>query len=538
LADLAAVNEAAPPAAQGGTGVESIRRRYGATLLTRFLQLGASFVTAGIVPRVLGPEVYGNYNYLLITASNLRSFLDPSTRQAFFTFSSQDRHSGPLTRLYGLVLVGQLGLILAIVGALAAVGRTELLWPGQVLDQILWITLLDWVAGLAMLLDQLSDSKGLTVRSQIIAALVEVGTIVGLIGMSLAGRLTYYSYVWLNLLAALVTCVALGHWLFGRNAALTWAGSLRGHVGDYLRRWWRYASPLILLEMYTPVVSLLGNYLVQLWYGSKEQGFFSLAFRWSAVVLVFTTSALSIVWREVAHALAAGDRERAAYIYERFSRLLTYIALVLCAWLSLSSPTLVLLLAGDSYRAAVPVMMVMAFYPLQQTYGQLTTAIFKASGQTTLYRNVNILYSIPNLLLTYFLLASPTAWIPGLGLGAMGMALRMVVYGLIGIQAYEWLIFRYLQLNYWVVLGRKLQGAIVALSCALGTLSGVKYLLVHAGLPPFLALLAASGLYFSLMAAAGIAWPELAGLSRAELVANLHAASRWVRSIRVDQQRR
>ena len=77
---------------------ESVKRRYAATLFTQFMQLSASVITAGIAPRALGPASYGSYNFLLNTASTIQSFLDPSATQAFFTFSSQDRRSGSLTK--------------------------------------------------------------------------------------------------------------------------------------------------------------------------------------------------------------------------------------------------------------------------------------------------------------------------------------------------------------------------------------------------------------------------------------------------------
>ncbi len=78
---------------------ESIRSRYAATLIAQFFQMGVSLVTAAIVPRVLGPASYGNYTFLVGASNTLRSFLEPSVQQAFFTFSAQDRESGGLSKL-------------------------------------------------------------------------------------------------------------------------------------------------------------------------------------------------------------------------------------------------------------------------------------------------------------------------------------------------------------------------------------------------------------------------------------------------------
>lgn len=166
---------------------------------------------------------------------------------------------------------------------------------------------------------------------------------------------------------------------------------------------------------------------MQSWYGSVEQSFFALALRWSALVLVFTSAALSIFWREIAHWTAQGQYHKASQIYQRFDRLLVFLSLVLACWLSFTSPVLVPLLAGEAYRAAVPTMMVMAFYPVTQTYGQLTTAAIKATERTAFYRNWSIAFSLPDIVLTYLVVAPREAF--GWNLGAIGVALKMVVYG-------------------------------------------------------------------------------------------------------------
>src|SRR5439155_1193389 len=144
---------------------------------------------------------------------------------------------------------------------------------------------------------------------------------------------------------------------------------------------------------------LLSIYLIQVWYGSIEQGQFALGLRWSALVLLFTSSAVMMLWREIAAATALQEHRRAGQLYYRFNRLLAFLAIVLATWLAFASPTLVPLLAGDQYVGAIPIVMVMAFYPLAQTIGQLSTAGLKAAGRTAEYQKWALLLSIPDLVL-------------------------------------------------------------------------------------------------------------------------------------------
>jgi O-antigen/teichoic acid export membrane protein len=519
--------------AQGSSRrLESIRSRYVVTLSTQLFRLALSIVTAGIVPRALGPAAYGSYNFLMSATSTLRGFLEPSAQQAFFTFSSQDKRSGSLTKLYGAFLLAQILVIFGLIGLAALAGVTGQLWPGQQLDQILWVTLLDWALFFVLSLQQLGDSKGLTIRPQLINTVMALSSTVGLLTLAALGWLNFYTYVWLNLFTALVSFWSLGYWILVLNRDLCWTGELRGRIREHLRRWWRYAAPLILYEYYMPIISYLSIYLVQAWYGSVEQGYFALALRWSALVLVFTSSALMIFWREIAYWTAEGDQERAGRIYLRFNRLLVFLALALAFWLSLSSPTLIPALAGDQYQAAIPVLMIMAFYPVVQTYGQLTSAALKASGRTAAYRNLAIFFSVPDLALTYVLLAPPTAPVPGLNLGAIGVALRMVGYGLLSAQVFDWSNFRFFGLSYSRAVLQRLAAVAVVGGCAVMVMGGLHHVLQAWRLHALLSLALVSGLYFGIVSAAVLVWPGMIGFSRAEILSNFQSLGQKILAFR------
>ena len=504
--------------------VESVRRRYGATLFTQFIQLAAAIVTGGVAPRALGPAAFGNYNFLLNTAAIIRSFLDSSTSQTFFTFSSQEEKSGALTKLYALLLLGQMTIIFSIIAILVAMEAMDWLWPHQALDQIVWVTLVEWCLFVTASLRQLGDSKGLTVRTQVIVLFTAFINIFGLLGLNAVGALNFYTYVWLNLFTTLLIGIALGYWLLIVNRAITWEGNLREHASVYIKHWWVFASPLILLEYYTAIVAYIGVYLLQRWYGSAEQGYFALAAKWSAFVLVFTTSALSIFWREIAHAMANGEQERAAKTYQRFTTLLFFLALVLCTWLSFNSSLLVNILVGNEYQAAIPVLALMAFYPLQQTYGQINTAALKGAEKTKIIRNLGIWLSIPDLLLSYFLLASPNAHVPGLNLGAMGIALRMVIYGLLSVQVYEWMSHKTFNLNYFSTFFKKLGMTSIIFLCGWLILLEGGEILSSFDFPPIVILAISTILYFVCISLIIFLRPQLVGISRSEFDTNLRRA--------------
>jgi len=495
---------------------ESVRSRYVVTLSAQVFRLAVSLISATIVPRALGPAAYGNYSFLLSTSTTLRGVLDTGTQQAFFTFSSQEGASGPLTRLYALVLCIQFSIVVTIIALAGATGTTKWLWHAQRLDQIVLVTALDWLMFLALSLQQLGDSKGLTAYQQLVGAAVSLLTLTGLVLLRLTGALGFYSFVWLSVAGAALNCMVLVYRLLVIKRALLWSGAIT--VRNYATRWWRFTRPLILLQFYLPVVAYLGLYLIQKWYGSVEQGYYALALQWSGFAMVFTNSAVWIFWREIAHHSASQDLLVTAGIYERFSKLFFLLAVVLACWLSASSGLLVNLVAGERFHPAAAVLAIMAFYPVSQTLGQISMVSLKAMEHTGSYARWSIALSVPDVLLTYLLLAPPSALAPGLHLGATGLAFKTAMYGLVSVQVFDWLNCHFLRIRYRAMLGRRMVALLTVGAIAAVLLGAGGPLLRGNGVGSLTALALSSGAYA--VAIAAVIWwcPGLAGLTRAQLL--------------------
>ncbi len=221
---------------------------------------------------MLGPAVFGNYNFLLTTAATLRGFTEPSAQQAFYTFSSQERESGPLVKLYGGWVLVQFGLLVGLVAVSVLAGFSHWIWPGQRPDQILLVTVIDWVAFVALSLRQLGDSKGLAVKPQAIGVATSLVGLVGLLGLALTNRLDFYTFASLNLIVGSLGCLALGYWFLTVHGDLCWAGSLRGRVREYAARWWRFAAPILLVEYTRRSSAFLGCILYRCGTGQWSRG--------------------------------------------------------------------------------------------------------------------------------------------------------------------------------------------------------------------------------------------------------------------------
>jgi len=76
--------------------------------------------------------------------------------------------------------------------------------------------------------------------------------------------------------------------------------------------------------------------------------------------------------------------------------------------------------------------------------GQITSIMLTSTGRTKLASVVGIVFMAVSMPASYFLLAPATAVVPGLGLGALGLAVKMVGCQLLGANLTAFFVARYL----------------------------------------------------------------------------------------------
>ena len=75
----------------------------------------------------------------------------------------------------------------------------------------------------------------------------------------------------------------------------------------------------------------------------------------------------------------------------------------------------------------------MFIYPIFQSLGQINGSYFHATAQTRLHSTIGIIKMIVSIPVTYFVLAPSSNMIPGLGLGSVGLALKIVILAAISV---------------------------------------------------------------------------------------------------------
>jgi len=133
-------------------------------------------------------------------------------------------------------------------------------------------------------------------------------------------------------------------------------------------------------------------------------------------------------------------------LFDRFIPSLYTIAAYLSCFIAIQSFRIVHIFGGGRFTAAAIPVAIMAFYPIHQTYGQLSSSVFYATGATKAYRNIGIAFMLLGLPVTYFLIAPNN--MAGMNSGAVGLAIKMVLINIIGVNAQIYFNTRQLKLNF------------------------------------------------------------------------------------------
>jgi O-antigen/teichoic acid export membrane protein len=266
--------------------------------------------------------------------------------------------------------------------------------------------------------------------------------------------------------------------------------------------------------------------MLQTYAGSVQQAYYSVAYQFGAIAAIATSSILNIFWKEIAEAHHQGNRERVALLYRQVSRGLFFVAAAGAGFLAPWAEDILRITLGAAYVGGAGTLMIMFFYPLHQSMGQIGGTMAYATGRVAVYVKFGMVFMATSIVVTYFALASEDDPLPGLGLGSLGLAGKMVVMQLLSVNALAWYLARSLDIKFdWVF------QPVAALACSgAGLLAyAVSHLLIDVGSHLWLALLASGTLYSMLMLALiGLA-PSLAGLQRTDIATACTVGLRLIR---------
>jgi O-antigen/teichoic acid export membrane protein len=434
---------------------DSLKKRYFFKLSTNLVGFAISLVTQAIIPRGLGPKAYGDFNFLTNFFMQVVAFLDMGTSLCFYTKLAQRPREATLISFYFYFFI----LISLNIGIFLLVAQTSeksnLLWPNQTLFYISCAAVWGILTWFIDILGKMADAYGITVSTEMVRMTQKVIGLPVLIMLFFLGKLSLTNFFFYHYGIMFFLIVAFIWVMNNKGYSLTQHWRLPAvQVKAYVKEFFTYSHPLFSFALIAMVAGIFDRWLLQIFCGSVEQGFFGLSMQIGALCFLFTSAMAPLLTREFAIAHDKGDLNHMVHLFQRYLPLLYSIAAYFSCFIAVQAKKVVFLMGGRNFAGAVAAVAILAFYPIHQTYGQLTGAFFYATGKTALYRNVGIIFLILGLPMTYFLIA-PGAKM-GLDAGAMGLSIKMVLIQVVAVNVLLYFSTRYLGLSFWRYLRHQL----------------------------------------------------------------------------------
>ena len=428
---------------------ENYSSRVYYTLVGNLFRSILSFSSSILIARALEPDDYGRYIFLIGTFIAFKQFIDFSSSSAFFTFLSKKTRSLKFIKTYWIYVFFQFLIPFFIITLIIPTNWLNYLWAGE--------------------------SKLL-----IILALISVfcQTTFWPISVQMAEsiRKTFYVQIVNVLLVFFHFCIILGLWFYGLLAipylfsliAIEWliASSFllyifkSNHKKQYTDNnqvdtnksifieFWIYCGPFIPYAAVNFIYEFGEKWMLQSWGGSIEQAYFGVAAQISSVILLATTSIIRVFWKEISEANADENFLKLKKMYNETTKGLFFISILISATLIPWSKEIISILLGDTYLAGSLTLTIMLLYPVHQSIGQINGTMFYATANTREYVIGNIIFLIISFIFTYYVLAPTDFIIPGLNLGALGVAIKVVLLQFIHVNIFSWYINKKFEWNF------------------------------------------------------------------------------------------
>lgn len=404
------------------THAPTIRARFAFTLGANLFKSLLSFATGLITARGLGPEAYGSMAFLLGTCISMRQLLDMGSSTAFFTFLSQRSRSRHFVAYYMYWLAGQFLLVLTVIGLLFPDVWLNIVWKGEQRSVVVLAFVAAFLqSNLWPTVVQMGESQRLTRWVQ------AIGVGVVLMHLVVVAVLWFFSQLGLYLIFGAIAIEYL---------AASWFASTKLHfepkapreetIVTVFREYARYCLPLIVYSWVGFAYDFADRWLLQNYGGSIQQAYYSVGAQFASIALIATTSVMNVFWKEIAEAYHRGDGQRVATLYRRVSRILYMGGATVAGFLIPWAEDILHLLLGPRYVGGAAALAIMFLYPVHQSMGQIGGAMLYATGRVRVQVTLGIGFMLASIVVSYFVLASPGAFVPGLGLASTGLAIKVV----------------------------------------------------------------------------------------------------------------
>lgn len=420
--------------------------KYLYKLSTNSITLISNIIIQLFVPRFLGPKNYGIYHFLFSFFQQSISFGELGTTQGYLTKLSKRKEEKQIVAFYFLFIISISCLLIVLVILSQLTGFYKVVWPQQQLIYIyfsLFVGLLFWYSYFLM---NTSDALGYTIKTEKVRIFQKILASIILLLMIFFNKLNLFNYFLFNLFTLGILVLHLSFVLFSNKSNSIKLYITNPKIKKYVNEFYIFSKPLFLLGFVGTLVVLLDRWLLQAYYGSEEQGFFGIAFQLSYVCLLFSTAMTPLITREFSIAYHEKNIDKLYLTFKKYIPAIYSLVAFISCFIAFNSSSIILIIAGRSFIEASLVVTILSFYPIHQVYGQLGGSMFMATERTNVYSKIGIFTLIPGIPIVFILIGPEQLGF--YNLGAVGIAIKMVIIQIVSVNIQLFYLSRFLDLNF------------------------------------------------------------------------------------------
>jgi len=417
----------------------SVKSRFAVTLAANIVRTGLSFLTGIVIARGLGPEEYGNFTFLLSSFIALRQLLDMGTGAAFYTFLAQKSRPAAFVGSYLLWQLLQFLIPALFIGLMFPRQWVDLIWIGQQRELVLLALLATFLQQQAwQTVAQIGDASRLTHRVQGFGLILSILHFLAIVALWFGGWISV-TVIFALIVFEYVVALPLAYRFLRaptdrEDTLFDWRAMLR----DYRA----YCQPLILYSWMGFAYAFADTWLLRNYGGATEQGFYAVSNQLSSICLLATTAIIQILWKEIAEAHRQQDHLRIETLFRRTSRFVFWFGAAVSGLLIPWSAEITRTLLGPAFADGAAALAIMLLYHTYGALGQVMGIMFLATRRTKPQVVIGIIFMAISIPVSYLVQAPASAPVPGLELGGIGMAVKMLALVIINVNVIGWWIAR------------------------------------------------------------------------------------------------
>lgn len=489
---------------------QGISKSYFSKLGANFSSLFYNGISLLLIPRTLGPLNYGVFNFLTEYFNNYFIFASLGTDMAFFTALSSDSKNKKLIKYFILFTAITTFISIVIFTIIYHTSLVKYVFPDQSGKNIILAFIYSVLFYLFTKFRSYNDSIGFTAKTDKYIILQRILGLVILFGLLHKQLLTLETLFFQHfLILAIIIIVWLIFHLSQKdqidkdNEKLNKSEFLKISKSIY-----EYSRPLFFYLLVSTTCIIADRYLLQIYGGGSQQGFYSFSYRLSTFIIMFTTAMTPIFTREFSMANRDNDKDKMKMLFEKYLPIFFLLSSFLSMYVIANGKSILHITAGNDFDDGLYSFVLMSLYPIHQTFGQLNGSAFYATHRTKQYANIGIVFSLIGMLITYLILKDTR--INSVINSSTGLSIKMVLINLISVNTLLWYNSKFLNLKFWKLIFDQVK---VILSTGF-LIFGINFLLKQVFTSTILILLFGGAIYFIMVCLLVLFSPSLFGMDK------------------------